>query len=148
MRMPGSAIALAVGFMLSGCEGALNDLPGNNQDSYAAPGYYTAPGYVIPYAYQPDYAEPYPYASGWQDHDHWREHEWRERREHAFENEDRPRGQRYQGAQPSPSMAGQPRGSVPAAPPPASPLRSPSAATPQVDQNKRLLDQLGFRPSR
>jgi hypothetical protein len=137
MRMTGSTITLAFGLLLSGCEGTLSDLSGTAPNAY--PGYYTEPGYVTPYAYQPGY-DPYPYPPQWEDHDHWHEHEWRQRRENGFENERY--GQRRQSPQPSPPVAAQqPHSSAP-------PARSPSIAPPQTDQNRRLLDQLGFRPSR
>lgn len=158
MRVAGSAATL-VGLMLSGCEGTLSDLSVPDQDVYSAPSDYGMPmystpgsyaevGYVTPYAYQPGYVSPYAYPRRWREHDRWREYEWREHREHAFERKGRVYGQHHQGVQSPPTMAAQSRSFVPAAPPAALPVRPPSVATPQADQNRRLLDQLGFRSSR
>jgi len=158
MRVTGSAI-LAAGLMLSGCEGAMSGLSSTNQDvysapgyygtpTYAAPGYYNGPGYAAPYPYQPGYASPYTYAPGWRDRDAWREHEQRERRDHAYENDGRSNGHAYQGARPTPPISAQPHGFAPAASPPAAPVRPPPAPPPSAHQNQRLLDQLGFQPSR
>lgn len=155
----GSAATLAMGLMLSGCEGTLSDLSVPTQDVYSAPGDYGMPmysapgsyvefGYATPYAYQPGYASPYAYPHRWGEHDRWREHEWRERQEHAFESDGRGYGQHHHGVPSPPAMAAQPRSFAPVAPPAALPVRPPSVATPQADQNRRLLDQLGFRPSR
>jgi hypothetical protein len=98
-------------------------------------------GYVIPYAYQ------YTYQPSWGGRDGWREREWRERRERAFRNEGQPYSQQRQNVRIVPQIAAQPRSLAPVVPPQQS-ATQPSAAGPQADQNRKLIDQLGFRPSR
>jgi hypothetical protein len=149
---------LAMGLTLSACDGTLAGLSSTSaQEVYASPGYYGSPsaygpyaepGYVAPYTYQPGYGGSYGYGPGWGGGwGGWREHEGRERRERAFHNDDRPFSQPPQGPGNVPHMAAQPRNLAPAAPPPMA-AQPPPAATPQVQQNRKLLDQLGFRPSR
>jgi hypothetical protein len=136
---------IALGLMASGCAGFAGDGYGTSDYSAGSPGYYQyqQPYYAAPY---PHYAAPYPpgyyynqgaYGGG------WRDHEWRGQRADGF------RGGGYQHAEPHPGsaahMPSQPMHLAPAAPPPAAP---PPAAPPQAAQNKALLDQLGFRPSR
>lgn len=154
-------IVLATGLVLSGCAGTLDGLSASSgQDVYSTPGYYSTsansvqgyyaqPGYAAPYAYSSDYITPYVYGPGWGGHERWHEHEWRERRDHAFQNEGRqPLGQQHQDTRQVPQMAVQPRSLAPTVPPPQMAPRPQPAAGPQVDQNRKLLDKLGFRPSR
>ncbi len=151
----------ATGLTLSGCAGTLDGLSASSgQDTYATPGYYGTPAYPAPdgyaqpgYAapsYQPGYVTPYVYEGGSErGGDSWREHEWRERQQHAFQNEGRePLGQQRQDVRHVPQMTAQPRSMVPTAPSPRMVPQPPPAARPPADQNKKLLDQLGFRPSR
>ena len=150
-------VVLATGLALSGCAGTLDGLsPSSGQDAYStqgyygtsaysAQGYYAQPGYAAPYAYPPGYVTPYAYGPGWGGgRERWHEHEWRERRDdHAF-----PLGQQRQDTRQVPQMAVQPRSLTPTVPPPQMAPRPPPAAGPQADQNRKLLDQLGFRPTR
>ena len=162
MAVPRLTLLLAAGLTLSGCAGALEGVSEPSGQSVAtAPGYYGTPvypaqgyepppGYVTSYPYQPAYVAPYGYgAAGRESREReWREREWREHRERdaAYQRESRPafEQQRRDDRRPPPMASqpqgmGQPRGAPPAPPP---------AASSQVDQNKRMIDQLGFRPSR
>lgn len=152
-------VVLATGLALAGCTGTLDGLSASSgQDvystagyygtaAYPVQGYYAQPDYAAPYPYPPSYVTPYAYGPGWgEGRERWREHEWREPREHTFQDEGRQPLQR-QDTRHVPQMAAQPRGLSPTAPPPQMAPRPP-AAGPQVDQNRKLLDQLGFRPSR
>jgi hypothetical protein len=155
MRRLGSAAVLVIALMLSGCEGLDSfAAPSNSYTTssyygtpmYAAQGYYAQPYYAAPYGYQPGYMPPYAYGfpnaygSPWGGRPSWREREWN--RDQAFQNEGRQHFNR-------PSQ-------VPNVPPVAAPPRSlpsavssqPPAAGAQATENRRLLDQLGFRPSR
>jgi len=149
------ASSLALGLTLSGCAGMLEG-PAAFPDqevtvgSYStsaypagAPGYYARPVYVAPYAYQPTYVTPYAYAPGWgEGRDRWRDRDWREHQERSFQNEGRPRlsQQGHESRQASQMAIQRPAPQV--APQPS------AAARPQADQNRKLLDQLGFRSSR
>lgn len=106
--------------------------------SYGSAGYYGTPEYYSPGYYSPSYASlygyspaPYAYGPGWASgQDRWREHE---RHEHLGGPP------HVQGVPP----AGHPMPMAHPTPPPA----PPAAAGPQVEHNRKLLDQLGFRPS-
>jgi len=113
---------------------------------YSAYGPHAGPGYVAPYAYQPGYGGSCGYEPGWGGRrDGWREHEGRGRGERASKMT-----AALQSATSGPRQ--RPNGRPAAEPAPIAPLRMasppPPAARPQVDQNRKLLDQLGFRPSR
>ncbi len=139
-------VVIATGLALAGCAGTLDDLSASSgQDVYVTPGYYgtaaysvqgyyAQPGYIAPYAYQPGYIAPYAYGPGWGGgRERWHDHEWHERRDHAFQNEGRQSfGPQRQDTRQVPQIAPRP----------------PPAAGSEVDQNRKLLDQLGFRPSR
>ena len=150
------AVIGVAGLMLSGCADIL-DSPASSPGqgvyansgnygvaAYPTPGYYAQPGYVAPYPYpyQPTYVTPYGYNPGWGgDRDHWRDHDWRDHAEHAYQNDhwqaqaaSRPEGRQ------APPVAAPPHNVAPSAPPPA-----PQS---QAAHNQKLLDQLGFRPSR
>jgi hypothetical protein len=157
MRPLTMATMLAIGLTLSGCAGMLEG-PGTFPDqevtvgsyntlaypAYGASDYYARPAYVAPYAYQPAYITPYAYAPVWgEGRDRWRDREWREHQERSFQNEGRlPLSQQRHDSPQAPQMAIQRR-----PPPQMAPQPSP-APRPQADQNRKLLDQLGFRPSR
>ncbi len=148
---------VATGLTVSACDGSLDGYSSTSgQAVYASPGYYSSPsypaygpyaqpGYVAPYPYQPGYSGVYGYEPGWAGRrEGWHEREeherWgRERGERAFQNDGR-------------RSFNQPRqdlGNVPmAAQPRVAPMVPPTAAMPQVQQNQKLLDQLGFRPNR
>ena len=150
-----SAAVLAMGLTLSACDGSWNSpalLP--NQDvytasddyGYAAPGAY-AGGYVAPYPYQLPYGPPY--GSNWNRREDWRSGGWRERRERAVqEGGHQPDSQHHQDLHAVPQITAQPRSFAPPLLPPPSAQPSARAASPPADQNRKLLDQLGFRPSR
>ncbi len=156
-----AAVVLATGLALSGCAGTLDSLSASSgQDVYSTPGYYgtpaypvqgyyAQPGYAAP-SYPPGYVTPYVIGPGsGEGRERWREHEWREHKEHTFQDEGRqPFGLQRQDARQVPQMAAQPRSMGPTVPPPQMAPRPPPAAGPQVDQNRQLLNQLGFRPSR
>lgn len=153
------AAVLAMGLTLMACDGTLDGLSfSTSEDVYASPGYYgqppyvqehyAAPGYIAPYPYSPGFGGPYVAEPGWGGRNGWREHEWREGREGGFSHEDRrsfsqPRQDPGNGSR----VAVQPQSTAPAAPPPIA-SQPPPAVRPQEDQNRKLLDQLGFRPSR
>jgi len=157
----GSVAVLGVGLVLSGCSGPLDSLSASSsQNVYSAPGYYGTPVdaaqgyypqpyYAAPYSYQPGYAAPYPYQPSWSGQDGWREHESHERRERAFQNEGRQSyDQQRQDHGNNPHIGAQPRSVAPIAPSPQVAAQPPPSARSQVDQNRKLIDQLGFRPSR
>jgi hypothetical protein len=165
MHCPRSAV-LAIGLTLCGCDGTLDSLSGSSYHNgyvtdsyygapiYSAQGYYPQPYYGAPYGYQPGYIPSYPYQPGWGRGNGWREREWQERewqerRGQAFRNEGHSRYiQPNQGAGNIPHMAVQPPSLGRAAPPQQLAPQPPPAATSQADQNRKLIDQLGFRPSR
>lgn len=142
-----AAAIVAAGLTLCGCDGTLDSLSASSTQNaypaasyygapvYSTPGYYSEPYHGAPYGYQPGYAYRSPSGGG----NDWRERDRHERTEQAFRNEGH-----QSPVQPSPggrvsSMGGQPQ-HLAAQPAP--------AATSQTDQNKKLIDQLGFRPSR
>jgi hypothetical protein len=135
---------LVTGLALSGCAETFDGFatsPG--QEVYAAPGYYGPPGYYAPGYYNapgPVYVAPYGYQRGWGGgREDWRDHD---RHDHGNPNFQSGSQQFHHDGRPPP-MAGQPRMS-PVAPPPAA---APPPARAQADQNRKLIDQLGFRPS-
>jgi hypothetical protein len=143
-----AAALLAGGLGLSGCD--VGGSTYSEQESYGAPGYYGAPayaplgyggpsGYAVPHGYQPGYVAPYAYGPGFRG-DGGHEH-----REHEFHHDgSRPINQQPQGVRQGPPPGVQPHAPVPAAPTAA---RPPPAASPQADHNRKLVDQLGFKPS-
>jgi hypothetical protein len=134
MRPLTTATTLAIGLILSGCTAYSLD---------GAPDYYGRPAYVAPYAYQPAYIPPYAYGPGWEEgRDRWHDREWREHEERSYQNRGRPplNQQSHDSRQP-PQMAIQ-------RPPPHMASQPPPPARPPADQNRQLLDQLGFKPSR
>jgi len=148
MRRVGCAALVVVAVAVSGCTG-LTDYPAASGGDYyyGSPGvaseYYGAPYYAAPYP--PGYVRPYPYGGPWGGAwGGWNRHEWQEHRGNAFRDGGHPPF-----GQPHPDSAARmpphPMNPVPTAPRPVSP---PPAASPQAAQNKALLDQLGFRPSR
>jgi hypothetical protein len=147
MRRTGCAVLVVVAVAVSGCTGLTDYSAVSGGDYYAgspgiAPEYYGTPYYVAPYP--PGYVRPYPYQGPWRGRPGWEEHEWREHRGNAFRDGGHPPfGQSHPGA--AAGMPPHPMNPVPTAPRPMSP---PPAAPPQAAQNKALLDQLGFRPSR
>ena len=146
---------LATGLMLSGCDGMPGGMSAaSGQNAYGAPDYYGAPAYPGPdyygqpgygsSSYQRVYVAPYGRDRGFEGgHDRdWREHNGR-----ALRNEGRePMGQQRQDVRQTPQMAPPSHSFSP--PAPRMDVRPPPAASPQVEQNKRLIDQLGFRPTR
>jgi len=112
-------IILVSTLMLSACEGPASGYPGYS----GAPGYYTAPGYgyAAPYAYEP--VRPYSYGPSWSERERWREHQERGGAVHQHDEH----------ARNPPSM------------PQPQPARPPASS--QTEHNRRLLEQLGFRPS-
>jgi hypothetical protein len=150
-----STAILAMGLTLSACDGSWNGpvlLPSqgvytaSDYYGYAAPGAY-AGGSIAPYPYQLPYGPPY--GSNWNRREDWRSGGWRERRERAVQQDGHQRGsQPHQNLQVIPQITAQPRSFAPPAPPPPSAQPSARAASPSADQNRQLLDQLGFRPSR
>jgi hypothetical protein len=150
-----SAAVLALGFALPACDGTLDGFSSSSgQNAYSSPGYYgsspydrgpyAGPGYILPPP-QPGY---YGYEPGWGERGGRREHEWRGRREGAFGNEGHePFNQRRQNPGNVPHMAAQPGSFAPAAGSPG-PHQAPPAARPQADQNRKLINGLGFRPDR
>jgi hypothetical protein len=110
---------MGLGLVLVGCD----TYQGGSGAYYGGPmysrGFYTAPGYPVPYGYQP----------GWRGGEAPRGQNWRERQWRS----NQPEVQR-----PAPA---------PAAPSARAPA-PPSATNSQASENRRLLDQLGFQPSR
>jgi hypothetical protein len=129
MQHSGCAAIVIVGMAVSGCTG-LTDYPasGGGYGGYYAtsPGYYGEPYYARPYS--PGYIPPY--SGSWGGRPGWYDHH----RDNVYRGD-------------GPPHAGPPVAVAPPrpAPPPAAP---PPVAPPQAAQNRALLDQLGFRPSR
>ena len=160
MRPLGSAAVLVIGLAFSGCGATLDGFSTSSSETlypatsyYGAPvytqGYYAEPTYGAPYGYQPNAIPSYGYPPHYcrRDGGGWRERQWQEHREQGFQHEGRPTYlQQGQGGGNIPPAA-QPR-SFPAGPPPQMAPQPPPATRSQADQNKRLVDQLGFRPSR
>lgn len=150
-----SAAVLAMGLTLSACDGSWNGpalLPSqgvytaSDYYGYAAPGAY-AGGYIAPYPYQPSYGPSY--APSWDSREDWRDRRWHERRERAVQQDGhQPDSEHHQNLRAVPRMTAQPQNFAPPAPPPPSAQPSAPAARPTAGQNRKLLDQLGFRPSR
>jgi hypothetical protein len=153
-----AAALLAGGLVLSGCD--VGGSTYSEQESYGAPGYYGTPGYApsgyggpsgyaAPYGYQPGYVAPYAYGPGFRG-DGGHEH-----RDHEFHHDggrpinQQPQGGRQEGGRQEGGRQGPPPGVQPHAPVPAAPMaaRPPPAAAPQADHNRKLIDQLGFKPS-
>ena len=155
MRPVGLAAVLAMGLAVSGCGATLDGFSASSSETlypttsyYGAPiytqGYYAEPAYGAPYGYQPGGITSYGYLPQYGRQEGWREREYRGQ---GFRNEGRPAYvQQGQGGGNLPPAA-QPRG-FPAGPPPQMAPQPPPAASPQADTNRRLVDQLGFRPSR
>ena len=145
MRPLGSAVFLAIGLALSGCAGTLDGFSTSSSEMiYPATSYYGAPIEAQGYYPEPTYGAPYGYSSPYGRREGWQEHEWQEHRGQGFRNEGRPAYiQQGQGGGNIARPVAQPRG-FPAAPAP----QAPPPARPQADTNRKLIDQLGFRPSR
>lgn len=166
MRCLSLAAIAAMTLSLPGCADTQDGFfGGESQGGYATPGYYggspgysqgyspqpyyatpypNQPAYISPYPYQPSYAAPnsYEYYGGGRDIR-------RERREHSFENEGRhPENEQHQRFDGNRNMGAQPTNLTPVAPMRQPPPRLQPAAPAQVQQNQKLLDQLGFRPNR
>ena len=136
-----------LGIAVSGC----TDLTGDSYSSqgvYSSSGYYGGPAgyapgyYTAPYPYQPGYVVPYGNPGFQGGRDYWQERDWRERRGNEFRNEGREQFREHHQNRES-QMNAQPRSPAPRQMP-----QPPAAAPAQVEQNKRAIDQLGFRPSR